>query len=257
MCKSRKTSFVPLVGPAFSCGNDAINPNSFTFLRVLISFRKTGPVFLFGFEMGFFAVESEGAKLTDPGEPHKLTLSFDFCLFCACRVLRAVNQSATPAQSFGACSMLCTLCSLYISISCVVFVPATACSKGFMQLLGVSGLVQLLYHGNNSALQRVSDLPRHDFADGTLIKPCSSVMMHHLFLLIANLTVIIFAPATADCVWFSLYAPEYSFPGRTVSGLGVLRPPEGGSPRRPRPLLLRAEHDLLAGRVRPHQPGTE
>ena len=28
----------------------------------------TGPVFPFGFEMGFFAVESEGAKLNDPGE---------------------------------------------------------------------------------------------------------------------------------------------------------------------------------------------
>lgn len=30
----------------------------------------TGPVFPFGFEMGFFAVESETSKLNDPGESY-------------------------------------------------------------------------------------------------------------------------------------------------------------------------------------------
>lgn len=37
-------------------------------VAVLLLRFETGPVFPFGFEMGFFAVESEAAKLNDPGK---------------------------------------------------------------------------------------------------------------------------------------------------------------------------------------------
>lgn len=67
----RLTATAPFTFSLFAHPPTTVEPLFGAFSNVDSPFglvRKTGPVFPFGFEMGFFAVESEGAKLSDPGE---------------------------------------------------------------------------------------------------------------------------------------------------------------------------------------------